>query len=328
MVSQEIVHEQLGRLGFKPHGWGRAEVNELPNILLPEEEIHDLVNGFYEGGFALLVATDVRLLLIDKKPLNYLTVEDLRFDQINELDYSHRLMGAYITISSGSKTLKFRSYNQPRLRKVINHVQHSMAELKKQQNSHQEDQKTHLEQINQQLQAYLIAQHHQQEQMRQHLQTQAITVPAAAIEPLKPSPELADFLYAQSLLAEYRAQNGKLPVETVATEQAPIPASPPVIEQVAAASNATELYNEATQEVFGKYVQQHADSAETATPTSDAAALIISQDQQQKALPDGSYDVHPLRVIWGKLPMLLHSRKFGSPLFHAHNRSKAATASE
>src|SRR5882724_875351 len=123
MVSQKSVKEQLRRLGFKHRGWGRAEVSELPNILLADEEIYDLVNGIYEGGFALLVATNVRLILIDKKPLNYLTIEDLRFDMINELDYSHRLLGAQINIASGDRNLRFRSYNQQRLRKVIGHVQ-------------------------------------------------------------------------------------------------------------------------------------------------------------------------------------------------------------
>ena len=128
-----------------------------------------MVNGIYEGGFALLVATDVRVLLIDKKPLNYLTVEDLRFDMINEMDYNHRLLGAAISIATGNKNLKFRSYNQPRLRKLIGHVQHSMADIKRQQNTHQEGQNQHLEQINQQLQSYLMAQQQQQLQLQQQL---------------------------------------------------------------------------------------------------------------------------------------------------------------
>ncbi len=163
MVTQQSVEEQLKKIGFNHYGWGRTEIRELPNILLADEEIYECVNGLYEGGFALLVATNIRVLLIDKKPLNYLTVEDLRFDMINELDYSHRLMGARISISAGSKNLKFTSYNQPRLRKLIGHVQHCMAENKKQAADHQEDQRLHLEQINQQLQTYLLAQHQQQE---------------------------------------------------------------------------------------------------------------------------------------------------------------------
>src|SRR5580692_3039158 len=127
MVTKESVDEQLKNLGFNLNGWGRAEIRELPHILLPGEEIYELVNGTYEGGFALAVATDVRLLLVDKKPMNYLTVEDLRFDMINEIDYSHRLLGAHIHVTTGSKELVFHSYNKERLRKLIGHVQHSMA---------------------------------------------------------------------------------------------------------------------------------------------------------------------------------------------------------
>src|ERR1017187_5838297 len=167
MISAASVQQQLKKLKFKHNGWGRGEVNELEHILVADEEIYECVNGVYEGGFALLVATDVRVLLIDKKPLNYLTVEDLRFDMINEIDYSHRLIGARINIATGSKTLRFFSYNQRRLRQLITHVQQCMAEAKQQQSSHQEDQNQHLEQINKQLQTYLMAQYQYQQQLQQ-----------------------------------------------------------------------------------------------------------------------------------------------------------------
>src|SRR5829696_5023635 len=101
MVSKDTVEKQLKKLRFNLNGWGQSEARELPGILLDDEKIFELVNGIYDGGFALLVATDVRVLLVDKKPLNYLTVEDFRFDMINEMDYSHRLLGAQINIATG-----------------------------------------------------------------------------------------------------------------------------------------------------------------------------------------------------------------------------------
>src|SRR5437764_361539 len=122
MVDVKTVQKQLKKLKFGASPWNQAELRELPHILHEHETIAECVNGFYEGGVALLVATNMRMLLIDKKPLNYLNVEDLRFDMINEIDYSHRLIGATITIATGSKTLKFKSYNQPRLRNLINEI--------------------------------------------------------------------------------------------------------------------------------------------------------------------------------------------------------------
>ena len=118
MVSPKSVEDQLKLIHFNQRSWGRTEISELPNILMPDEEIFECVNGYYEGGFALLCATNIRMLLIDKKPLKYLTVEDVRFDMINQIDYSHRLLGAHITVSAGIKNLKFTSLNQRRLRQA------------------------------------------------------------------------------------------------------------------------------------------------------------------------------------------------------------------
>src|ERR1035438_2964716 len=202
MVTRKVVIDQLKKINFKHDGWGRSEVSELPHIILPDEEIYECVNGFYDGGFALLVATNIRVLLVDKKPLNYLSVEDMRFDMISEMDYNHRLFGADISISSGGKNLHFRSYNQARLRKLIGHVQHCMAESKKRQDVHQEGQIQHLDQINKQLQSFLIAQQQYQNEIDNSPKGDSVKYS----EPPKPSNELADFLYAQSLLAHHRNQ--------------------------------------------------------------------------------------------------------------------------
>jgi hypothetical protein len=232
MVSQKSLSAQLKRIGVNQHAWGRAELKELANVIIPDEEIFECVNGIYEGGFALMVATDVRVLLIDKKPFNFLTVEDLRFDMINEIDYSHRLFGAYVDISTGNRDLKFRSYNQARLRKLIGHVQHCMAEAKKKQASHQEGQNQHLEQINSHLQTYLVEQYrHQQELQRQLQEAQKGGVSVASPEPPRPSPELSDYLLAQGLLAQHQLE-------------AP---------QVTATSLQTDLYADGMREVFGKH---------------------------------------------------------------------------
>jgi hypothetical protein len=310
MVSEKSVHKQLKKLGFNYHGWGRGEVSELPNIILPDEEIFELVNGIYEGGFALLVATDVRVLLVDKKPLNYLTVEDLRFDMINEMDYSHRLLGAQISIATGNKTLRFRSYNQPRLRKLIGHVQHSMAEIKKKQSNHQEGQNKHLEQMNQQLQAYLVAQHqHQLELQKFQEAQQAGITPPPPPEPVKPSPELSDYLLAQSLLAQHQAETGQavnIPPQLPAQIQLPpaVSVAPPIVQPPT-----DDLVAEGRQEVFGKQLNQ------PPAPTPEAQTATHHP-----------LEINPMRIAYSKLPMALRNRKFGRPSFHAHSESTPPAA--
>lgn len=274
MVSLKKIEKQLKKIGFNHNGWGRTEVRELKNIILPDEEIYECVNGFYDGGFALLVATDVRVLLIDKKPLNYLTVEDLRFDMINELDYNHRLIGANILIAAGNKNLRFTSINQPRLRKLIGHVQRCMAEVKKKQSSHQEGQVQHLEQINEQLQSYLLSQQQQQERLHEQLETmrqnprRPIALPPAEATEL--DNQVKDQLLARQLLAEHQVRTGQAVQPAVVTTD----------------QLSQDLYREGRQEVYGQLAQPHSHHG---------------------------LEINPLHIAYGKLPQAVWG-KLGRPL--------------
>lgn len=309
MVSAESIEKQLKALGFKASGWGRTEVQELRNIILPDEEIFECVNGIYEGGFALLLATDLRVLLVDKKPLNYLTVEDLRFDMINEIDYSHRLIGAHIRISAGETQLKFTSVNQPRLRKLIGHVQRCIAENKKRQSSQQEGQHRHLKRINRQLEFYL-AQYRQQQQLQEQwerMRASQSNGAAAAIPPLAQpmylSPELEAYLTGLGGLPTAEQQ----PAEPVPQQPGPmtvVPSLPePPTDQMA------ELYSAGMKEIFD--------------PVSRPAAGAHP--------PAGSFsikplEIHPLHIAYSKLPAVLKERKLKRLSLHLPSRGGGVTA--
>lgn len=329
MVSQKSVTAQLKKIGFSQHAWGRAEVKELPNILLPDEEIFECVNGTYEGGFALLVATDIRVLLIDKKPFNYLTIEDLRFDMINEIDYNHRAFGAYVDVSTGNRDLKFRSYNQQRLRRLIHHVQRRMAEIKRRQDTHQEGQNQHLEQINDRLQAYLIAQYQHQQQLQERLRdaqqmsgTPPVNAGSAVIpEAPRPSPELSDYLLAQGLLAKHREQTGAQPSN-------PVPAANPAAAGTelpgpgargVPGSDRDDMYADGVREVFGNHSVAPPDL--DVSVTGGAAAPQGGHGHIHLPAPHVSFDINPLKVAYSKLPLAMRNRRFGRPSLHAHSQA-------
>lgn len=132
MVHRHQIQAQLKELGINIKSWGAAEANELPSILMPQEQIKALIHGWYENGFATLVATDLRLLLIDKKLL-HLTIEDVRYDMIAEVDYNARLMDSTVAINTLNKQLKFTSMRQRRLRELTTYVQHRVMQLRQHQ---------------------------------------------------------------------------------------------------------------------------------------------------------------------------------------------------
>jgi hypothetical protein len=122
MHSYQSVIHQLEQLGVRPGRLFLGEVRTLPRILLPDENIEMFMSGRYEAGPAILVATNKRLILVDKKPFN-LSIEDIPYDMISEVQYSMQAFNAKITIHSISKTVNMMSYRQSMLRRFAGFVQ-------------------------------------------------------------------------------------------------------------------------------------------------------------------------------------------------------------
>ena len=129
MVTLTQVEEQLKKIGCNFRFWGRPEIRELATILMQDEIIEGCVNGRYENGFALLCITNHRLLLIDRKPM-FLTLEDIRFDMVTEMDYSARLLDSTVHIITPSRKLSFSSWSQHRLREIMSLTQQKVMEVR------------------------------------------------------------------------------------------------------------------------------------------------------------------------------------------------------
>mgnify|MGYP001792859115 CR=1 FL=1 len=124
MAHASVINAQLSKLGVRPTRWFRAELRELEHILHENEEIKSFATGRYFGGLAILVATDHRLILVDKKPM-FLSVEDIRYDMISEINYSSRLLNSHITVFTINKQHSFMSSfkNRNQLRHLTYFVQ-------------------------------------------------------------------------------------------------------------------------------------------------------------------------------------------------------------
>ncbi len=294
MVDRDYIERQLKEIGFANRRLNRAEIRELENILLPEETIYECVNGYYEGGVALLVATDIRVLLIDKKPMGFLNVDDLRFDMISDIDYSHRIFGAQININCGMRNLVFKSYNQPRLRKAIGHIQQRMSEIKKEQSQHANEQRNHLEEINHQLQIYLLAQ-------QQHLEQQLSMNHDVQLP--KPSPKLADYLFAQRLLEDF--QNRGIDPDTPKTNPTGVNSADKLDIEFVPVDHMDkklleEMAEEGRREVLGETIQV----------ANDASSPALQSSIQGGINDAHSFDLSPFRIAYSKLPYLLRSRRY------------------
>jgi hypothetical protein len=99
---QQAIHDAMTKAGGV--GWQtRGEVKELPKILWPDELPLKVIRGNYESGTGLLVATDRRLIFINKGLVS-LKVEDFGYEKITSVQYkTGMLMGEIDILASGNR---------------------------------------------------------------------------------------------------------------------------------------------------------------------------------------------------------------------------------
>ncbi len=129
MITTKQVEEQLKKIKCNYTIWGSTEVAELSTILMDGEDIALAVNGYYEGGFGLLVATNFRVLIVDKKPF-VLNLEDLRYDMITEVTYGARFIIATVHISLPTREVYFSSWSMEKLHRAMRHIQQHVMDAR------------------------------------------------------------------------------------------------------------------------------------------------------------------------------------------------------
>ncbi|MGH7156792.1 MAG: PH domain-containing protein [Candidatus Saccharimonadales bacterium] len=135
MVHPSVIEARLNELHFRFSQWFRPEIHELQHVLLDNEKIIALACGRYFGSFALLVATDQRLLLIDKR-LFFMNFEDTRYDMISEIDFNSQAYIATVSIHTLNKMHKFTSIkHRQQLRDLTHYVQRRVMEFRNQQSA-------------------------------------------------------------------------------------------------------------------------------------------------------------------------------------------------
>jgi hypothetical protein len=126
------IQDQLQKIGLTTSSalWGRKEIAELPAIIPEGEEIFGLVQGVYNGGQGILVATDRRLLFVDKGLLYGLKVEDFGLDKLTSIQIETGLIFADIKIMASGNIAKISNVDKTGGRAFCEKVRAKLSEPK------------------------------------------------------------------------------------------------------------------------------------------------------------------------------------------------------
>lgn len=133
MPTLEQVKTQISSINGVEKFLAGKEVKQLPNILWEDELIEKFTSGTYNNGHGILVATNKRLIFVDKGMIFGLRVEDFPYDKITSIQYKTGLLFGEITIyASGNnavinnmnkqQTKDFATYVRARISEVVKHA--------------------------------------------------------------------------------------------------------------------------------------------------------------------------------------------------------------
>ena len=112
------VHKELKELGAVQYDLLLPETRALPFIIHPEERITGIVFGRYRResaammkGRGALVATDRRMILVDKKPL-FLRYDEIGYHVVSGVSYTSVGISGTVTLHTRVGDVNVRTFNK------------------------------------------------------------------------------------------------------------------------------------------------------------------------------------------------------------------------
>lgn len=110
LTHQDRIKQELTQLGVSRAALLTSEATYLPHIIHQNETIGGVVYGKHPDGFSMLIATDKRVIFLDKKPL-FVNEDELTYDVVSGVRNSHTGMGTTVTLHTRVKDYPIKTIN-------------------------------------------------------------------------------------------------------------------------------------------------------------------------------------------------------------------------
>ena len=109
----------------------KRDVLALPEILADDEAVVRIIEGFYEGGWGVLVATDRRMVFVDKALLGgRVKVEDFPYDRITSIQYDTGFVYGGLTIHAAGNRAEIANLPKDRCRDFAESIRRRIDEAR------------------------------------------------------------------------------------------------------------------------------------------------------------------------------------------------------
>lgn len=122
----ERIRAELRQHGAVPYDMLLPETYYLPTVIHPDEHIKGSIFGRYKYGDAIgrgaLVATDQRVVFLDKKPL-FVHYDEVTFMIIGSVSYTRTTLVGYVTLHTRLGDFQLRTFNHRNAYNFVKYIE-------------------------------------------------------------------------------------------------------------------------------------------------------------------------------------------------------------
>lgn len=122
VVHSARIKRELLEAGLSAMLLRRAECKMLPEIIHPDERIGGVIYGMHNNSRSLLVATDRRVIFLDKT-LMYTTEDEINYDVAAGVNYGKGTNGCTVTLYTRIKDYDISTNNRKSAEKFIEFIE-------------------------------------------------------------------------------------------------------------------------------------------------------------------------------------------------------------
>jgi hypothetical protein len=119
--KERIIHE-LMEAGVTPYGLIKSESRYLPRVINEDEHIKAVIYGQHNSSLAMLIATDKRVIYLDKKPTAEL-VDEISYEVVSGIELDMFIIFATVTLHAAVGNYKFQYVNPKCAEKFVQHIE-------------------------------------------------------------------------------------------------------------------------------------------------------------------------------------------------------------
>jgi hypothetical protein len=131
-LHYERVQQELRDAGMTWYGMMMNETRYLPRVIHPDEKIKAVAYGWQPSGGVTLVATDHRIIFLEKK-LFYLRDDEVGYDSVRGVSYYHAGLGLTVILHTQVQDYTVRSFSKAPIQKFIEYVELRSFEHKREE---------------------------------------------------------------------------------------------------------------------------------------------------------------------------------------------------